>query len=61
MERAGWLVFHPNGGLAVSKWERHNGRSAKRRAMDRQRQTRRRSAQEMPPFPGGGPEDESDL
>ncbi len=35
---SGWLTFTPDGRLAVTNWQEHNGQSAKRRALEAKRQ-----------------------
>ena len=39
---SGWLTFTPDGRLAVTNWQEHNGQSAKRRAMDAVRKALKR-------------------
>lgn len=43
MERTGWLTFDADG-CHVSRWSRHNGQSAKRRAVDAERKRQQRKA-----------------
>lgn len=43
MERTGWLTFDADG-CHVAKWSRHNGQSAKRRAVDAERKRQQRKA-----------------
>jgi hypothetical protein len=42
LERTGWLKFDDDG-CHVAKWDRHNGQSAKRRALDTERKADARS------------------
>lgn len=42
LSNSGWLTFSPDGRLAVTNWQEHNGQSAKRRAMDAVRKTLKR-------------------
>ena len=37
LAQAGWLELHKPAGVTVMNWERHNGASAKRRALDAKR------------------------
>ena len=46
LETVRWITFSP-GGAVVANWERHNGKSAKRRCLDaeRKRNVRKQSGQ----------------
>jgi len=50
MAEVGWVLFDA-GGCTVVKWERHNGASAKRRAVEAERQARIRDAGRTHPLP----------
>jgi len=50
MAEVGWLLFDA-AGCTVVKWERHNGASAKRRAVEAERQARLRDAERTHPVP----------
>jgi hypothetical protein len=39
LEAVGWMTFH-TGGATVIDWEKHNGKSAKKRMIDSERQNR---------------------
>jgi hypothetical protein len=39
LESVGWMVFQPEGAWVI-EWEKHNGRSAKARSMNSNRQNR---------------------
>lgn len=42
LEHSGWLTFSEGGKLTVTNWQKHNGHSAKRRAMDAMRKNAKR-------------------
>ena len=44
LEKVGWLghLDHPEGGIYFPNWDQHNGKSAKKRAQDRQRTRNKR-------------------
>ncbi len=42
MEAVGWMTFHSDGARVIG-WEKHNGKSAKKRLLDSERQNRCRS------------------
>jgi hypothetical protein len=39
LEAIGWITFHPEGARVID-WEKHNGKSAKKRLLDSERQNR---------------------
>ena len=41
LQEVRWLTFGPNGAV-VSNWDRHNGKSAKKRCLDAERSRRQR-------------------
>lgn len=43
LEKAGWLIVE-KGGILVPKYGRHNGRPAKKRALEQERQRRHRES-----------------
>lgn len=47
VESVGWLRFH-EGGVSIPRWDRHNGESAKSRALATERQSRKRHADVTP-------------
>ena len=48
LETVRWITFSP-GGAVVANWERHNGKSAKKRIIEAERSRRYRERQGLPP------------
>ena len=48
LETVRWITFSP-GGAVVANWERHNGKSAKKRIIEAERARRYRERQGLPP------------
>ena len=48
LESVRWITFSP-GGAVVANWERHNGKSAKKRIIEAERSRRYRAGQGLPP------------
>ena len=48
LESVRWITFSP-GGAVVANWERHNGKSAKKRIVEAERSRRYRESQGLPP------------
>ena len=48
LESVSWITFSP-GGAVVANWERHNGKSAKKRIIEAERARRYRERQGLPP------------
>lgn len=48
LESVRWVTFSP-GGAVVANWERHNGKSAKKRIIEAERSRRYRERQGLPP------------
>ena len=48
LESVSWITFSP-GGAVVANWERHNGKSAKKRIIEAERSRRYRERQGLPP------------
>ncbi|MEI8290762.1 MAG: hypothetical protein WCH99_14945 [Verrucomicrobiota bacterium] len=48
LESVHWIMFSP-GGAVVANWERHNGKSAKKRIIEAERSRRYRERQGLPP------------
>ncbi|MEI6078769.1 MAG: hypothetical protein WCS94_24555 [Verrucomicrobiota bacterium] len=48
LETVRWITFSP-GGAVVANWERHNGKSAKKRIIEAERSRRYRERHGLPP------------
>lgn len=59
MRAAGWLTVDRAGALAFPSFDKHNGRTAKERALDARRKADSRSSPEDVRLPSGQPPDES--
>lgn len=59
LESVKWLNGSPGGPIRIPLFERHNGASAKARALKNQRQARWRAGKEPPPVAGGNVDGEA--